>query len=126
MWIDLKNLREELAFEAKLEKSSPPKLNAAEAATTQVQPSVVTDSAQAIPTSSLRKARLARAVIGALIVVVIGIVGVKAWLSSAPTRSDVSPVAALERALNYWVTVQKYRDGRPYGEPLQASRRDKL
>lgn len=119
MWIDLKNLREELAFEAKLERSSPPELNSAEAVATQVQPSIVTNSARAISTSSLRKPRLARAVIVTLIVVVIGIVGVKAWLSSAPARSDVPPAAALERALNYWVTVQKYRDGKPYGEPFR-------
>ena len=38
----------------------------------------------------------------------------KIWLSSAPTPSNVPPTAAIERTLNYWVTVQKYRDGKPY------------
>lgn len=41
------------------------------------------------------------------------------WLSSAPTPSNVPPPAAVERALNYWVTVQKYRDGKPYREPFK-------
>jgi serine/threonine protein kinase len=117
MWIDLKNVREELAFEAKLGRSIPPELSAAGAATP--QHSIVTDGTQATSTSSLKKPRMARAIIGALIVVVIGIAGVKMWLSSAPTRSDVPPAVALERALNYWVTVQKYRDGKPYGEPFR-------
>ena len=119
MWIDLKSLREELAFEAKRERSSAPEFKAADAATTSPQQSVVTDGAKAIPTSSLREPRLARAVIGALIVVVIGIVGVKMWLPSVPPRSDAPPPAAVERALNYWVTVQKYRDGKPYREAFR-------
>jgi serine/threonine protein kinase len=119
LWIDLKNLREELAFEAKLERSSPPELNATEAATPPVQETVVTNSAQANDTSSLRRQWLSPPVIGVLIVAVIGIVGVKAWLSSAPTRSDVPQPAAIERSLNYWVTVQKYRDGKPYREPFR-------
>ena len=117
LWIDLKNLREELAFEAKRERSSPPEMRPAEAATTSIQESVVTESARAIPTSSLRKPRRARAVIGVLLVVLIGIVGVKMWLPSAPPRSDAPPQA--ERALNYWVTVQKYRDGKPYKDPFK-------
>ncbi|HXI90655.1 MAG TPA: protein kinase [Blastocatellia bacterium] len=119
MWIDLKNAREELAFEAKRERSSPPEMSPAEAATTSIQQSVVTESPRAMPASSLRKPRLARAVIGVLLVVLIGIVGVKMWLPSAPPRSDVPPPAAVERALNYWVTVQKYRDGKPYRDPFK-------
>ena len=117
MWIDLKNVREELAFEAKRDRSSPPEISPAEAATTSIQQSAVTESARAIPTSSLRKPRRARAVIGVLLVVLIGIVGVKMWLPSAPPRFDAPPRA--ERALNYWVTVQKYRDGKPYKDPFK-------
>jgi hypothetical protein len=39
------------------------------------------------------------------------------WLPSAPPRFDAPPPA--ERALNYWVTVQKYRDGKPYKDPFK-------
>jgi len=83
-----------------------------------VQHSVVTNSSQAIPASSPRK-RLSPAVIASLIVVVIGLVGVKMWLSFVSTRSDVPSPVAVERALNYWVTVQKYRDGKQYEEPFR-------
>jgi len=119
MWVDLKNLREELAFEAKRERSNPPESSVAEPVTTSDQQSVVTDSVKAIPALSHRRPQVARAVIGAVIIVAIGIAGVKMWLSSAPTPSSAPPPAAVERALNYWVTVQKYRDGKPYGEPFR-------
>ena len=59
MWVDLKNLREEIAFEAKRERSSPPESSVAETVTTSVQQSVVTDSAKAIPTSSNRRPQVA-------------------------------------------------------------------
>ena len=119
MWIDLKNLRDDLAFEAKLERSNPPELNDAQPPATSVQPSVVTNNAEALPTSSPRKLGGARAIIGAVIVLVIGIVGVKMWLPSTPTPAVMTPTAVVERTLNYWVTVQKYRDGKPYGEPFR-------
>lgn len=119
MLIDLRNLREELAFEAKRERAGSPELNSAEAATTQVQQSITTDGTQAISTSPLKRPRFARAVVGALIVAVIGIVGMAMWLSSALPRSDAPPAVVAERALNYWVTVQKYRDGKPYEEPFR-------
>ena len=119
MWIDLKNVRDELAFAAKLERSSSPESSVAGAHTNTAQQSVATESANAIPTASHRKPQVARFVIGALIIVAIGIAGVKMWLSPTSNRSDVPPPASVERALSYWVTVQKYRDGKPYGEPFR-------
>jgi serine/threonine protein kinase len=112
MLIDLKSLRDELAFEAKRDRSNPPELGAI----THVQQSVVTDAAKAIPTTPIKRRRLAPVAISALIVLGIAIVGVAIWLSSAP---NVPPVAVVERALNYWVTVQKYRDGKPYRQPFR-------
>jgi serine/threonine protein kinase len=119
LWIDLKNLREELAFESKLEKSGSPEMRGEPGAATPVQRSAVTDITQPILTSSLRKRWLSPAVIASVIVVAIGIAGLKVWLFSAPTSSSVPPPVALERALNYWVTVQKYRDGKPYDNPFR-------
>jgi serine/threonine protein kinase len=116
MWVDLKNLRKSFHSRA-LERSSS--IGSTARSATSVQQSVDTDSTQAVPTTSVGKPRIARAVIGALIVVVMGIVGVKMWLPSAPTRSDVPPRAPVERTLNYWVTVQKYRDGRTFGDPFR-------
>jgi hypothetical protein len=118
MWVDLKNLREELAFEAKLERSNPPAMSSPEPVTTAVEEAVVAGTAQE-PPGSLRKRWLAPAVIGAVIVAVIGIAGLKGWLSSAPAPSNVTPAVVVERGLSYWVTVQKYRDGKPFGEPFR-------
>jgi len=119
MLIDLNDLREEIAFEAKRERSSSPDLDVAKGTATSVQQSVVTNSAEAMPTSTLRQPGRARAIIGALIVAAIGIVGVKMWFTSAPAPSDMPPPAAVDRVLSYWVTVQKYRDGKPYGDPFR-------
>ena len=30
-----------------------------------------------------------------------------------------APATAAERSLSYWITVQKYRDGKPYQEPFR-------
>jgi serine/threonine protein kinase len=122
MLIDLKNLREELAFEAKLERSNSWESNSSTAnVQTSVQESVDTDTTRAMPTtSSPRKPRIAAALIGAVIVVALGIVGAKMWLSSAPIQSNAPlPAVAAERVLNYWVTVQKYRDGKPYRQAFR-------
>jgi hypothetical protein len=104
---------------SKREGSRSTDLDAGKDVTTPIQQLAVTGSAQAIPTSPIRKPRFVGAVIGALVVAVIGIVAVKFWLSSAPASSNAPPPPAIERVLNYWVTVQKYRDGRAYEEPFR-------
>jgi serine/threonine protein kinase len=50
LWVDLKNLREELAFESKLEKSGSPEMRGEASAATPVQEIVVTNISQPIPT----------------------------------------------------------------------------
>ena len=118
MLIDLKNLREDIAFEAKRDRASQHESNVTSSTPTSVQQSVLTSNAQAIRTSALRKRSLAAPVIGALILVAIGIIAVKMWPSSAPIRSEAPPAVAAERVLNYWVTVQKFRDGK-YRQPIR-------
>ena len=119
MLIDLKTLRDELAFEAKRDRSSSPDFYVEENAATSIQQSMVTSSIQAIPTSTVRKRRLAGLGIGALLATAIGIVGVKMWSPAGPSQQDNPPAVAVERMLNYWVTVQKYRDGKPYEEAFR-------
>ncbi len=117
--IDLKNLRDELAFEAKRDRSTSSDFYVEEDAATSIQPSVVTSSIQAVPTSTVRKRRVAALGIGALLVTAIGIAGVKILSPRAPSPQNNPPAVTVERVLNYWVTVQKYRDGKPYQEAFR-------
>lgn len=118
MLIDLKNLREELTFEAKRDRSNPPESSVTANTPTSAQKPAITNNAQSIPTTAIRKRSIAAPVIGALILVAIGVIGVKMWSPSAPTGSESPPTTPVERMLNYWVTVQKYRDGK-YRPPIR-------
>ncbi|HEU4509451.1 MAG TPA: protein kinase, partial [Pyrinomonadaceae bacterium] len=54
-------------------------------------------------------------------VVTAGIFAVNVWRSRVRTASAPAPAPAAvvaERTLTYWITVQKYRDGRPYQPPF--------
>jgi serine/threonine protein kinase len=113
LWIDLKNLRDEVAFEAKRERSGVPEHQGVSDATTLIQKSAVTDAALGTATAATRKSWRKRSVISACAVAVIGIVAAKLWLSPAPLRP------AVERTLNYFVMVQKYRDGKPFEAPFR-------
>jgi len=56
----------------------------------------------------------------------IGIIAAALWWSfksvkpASPSGSSASPLASV-RTLNYWLTVQKMRDGRPYQETFESS-----
>ncbi len=59
----------------------------------------------------------------ALLLLLIGGVGVGAWylVSSRKTDEKAPPGAAAARNLNYGLTVQKMRDGKPYQETFESS-----
>lgn len=107
--IDLKNFRKRLEIDAELERSiSPlPEKNAVAGVQTQ-------------PHSSNRKI-LVPILISAAVVGLLAI-GFGVWSSSSsntlPAASAPAPAPALQ--LNYWVTVQKYRDGSPYEDPFRV------
>jgi serine/threonine-protein kinase len=61
-------------------------------------------------------------------ILLIGVIASVAWLalrsrnSETPQQANSSTsVPASERTLNYWLTVQKMRDGKPYQEPFESS-----
>ncbi len=124
--IDLKTFREELLFEKKLSRSRPPRSDIGlpvpavnEAAATNQVVVVGTDAdklVSATPTRSRVPLTVALVVIS---VAVVGIAGLALWQrrASAPTTSNVA--AKIERTLSYWITVQKYRDGKPFEKPFR-------
>lgn len=133
--IDLKSLREELAFLQKLERSKPPHSNDGAAATPAANDRAATDqsgtSAMEARATADREAPTKanpgrRAVTFALAAVVLAGLAFGAavlWRrggSSPVTSAPASaPAPAMERAVSYWITVQKYRGGKAYQEPFR-------
>jgi serine/threonine protein kinase len=95
MLIDLRSLKKRLDLDAEIQRTSA-------AAKTDLGPR--------------KRYVLAIALIG-IALVTAGIFAVNIWRSSrAPSKSPVttSPAPAAERTLTYWITVQKFRNNKPY------------
>lgn len=107
MQIDLRNLKKQVDLEAEIERTSSP---------TTPRVTVETDEADRRPQ---KKRVLAIALIG-MTMVTAAIFGIYWWRS--PLRNTVAPVTSApvaleERTLSYWITLQKFRDGKAYQEP---------
>jgi len=119
--IDLKTLKEELLFEQKLSRSRPPRTDiglpvapaANEVAATNQAVAAVTDA-----TPTRRNVSLSVALI-VIFIAVLGIGGLALWRRRASTATTSNVAAKIERTLSYWITVQKYRDGKPYEKPFR-------
>lgn len=108
MLIDLRNLKKRMDVELEIQRTSSP-----------------TTTIDAVHTAELKPERskknvLAVAVIG-MAIVTAAIFGISMW-RAARTRSSVTPPAVLapvsERTLTYWITVQKFRDKKPFQDPF--------
>ncbi|HET9533242.1 MAG TPA: protein kinase [Blastocatellia bacterium] len=126
---DLKRLQKRLEFAADLAGESPA-WHSSEAETQIVRdvvrrpgPETARITAQATTISPARFARLWTA--GALAVALLLGIGIWQWLRHRPASAPDQPTAVLpERSLGYWLTVQKYRDGKPYQSEFQSSGRE--
>jgi serine/threonine protein kinase len=108
MLIDLRSLRKKLDVEAEIERTSPATTPGVAVATHEI------DRARA-------KSRVLVIALIAMAVVTAGIFGFSIW-RALRARSTIVPaapaVAPQERALTYWITVQKFKDGKPYEDPF--------
>ena len=108
MLIDLRSLKKRIDVEVEIQRTSSP-----------------TMSIPAIDTQELaRQSGKKRVVMFALIgmaIVTAAIFGVNMWRSSR-ARSNIAVTApaapATQRTLTYWITVQKFRDKKPFQEPF--------
>ena len=125
--IDLKTLREELSFAQKLERSTPPRSSAGlstkrgetEAPTT-IQPRAVAATADlSAPKSVRRNGRLVPIALVGLLLAGLTIGAAVLWQRRGSTPVISTPATSAERAVSYWITVQKYRDGKPYQDPFR-------
>lgn len=118
--IDLKNFKEEL-FVQKLERSKSPHSSGPSAVAAVTHQNVV--AAATADHSTHTKANPGRrAVTVALAVVVLaGLAfgGLVLWRRGASGPATTAPATAVQREVSYWITVQKYRDGKPYQEPFR-------
>lgn len=116
MLIDLRNLKKRLELDAEIERS------------TAFGPAVTTEQARSTQTEIARIAKskrwLAITLVAATIVAVaIGYYGFVAWRNtrnpSVVALDSPVPPAIPTRTLTYSITVQKFRDGKPYQEPFE-------
>jgi serine/threonine protein kinase len=109
MLIDLRSLKKRMDVEVEIQRASP----------TTVIRAVNTHESDH---PSDKKRVLVFAVIG-MVIVTAAIFGINMWRSSR-ARSNVSvtppvtPAPSAERTLTYWITVQKFRDKKPFKEPF--------
>jgi len=125
--IDLKTLKEELLFEQKLSRSRPPRADielpvapaANEVAATNQAVAAVTDADEIVPATPTRRNVSLSVALIVVFIAVLGIGGLALWRRRASTATTSNVAAKIERTLSYWITVQKYRDGKPYEKPFR-------
>jgi serine/threonine protein kinase len=107
MLIDLRNLKKQVDAEAEIERTSSP---------TTPRTTVATDQT---PREPQKKRVLVYALI-AMAVVTAAIFGINVWRSSrARTNVAATPAAPVaERSLTYWITVQRFKEKKPYLKPF--------
>jgi serine/threonine protein kinase len=107
MLIDLRSLKKRLELEAEIHRTSSPTTSIAAMATDEID-------------REPQKKRVLAVVLIGMAVVTALIFAVNLWRSSRARTdaSTTSPAPIIERSLTYWITVQKFRNGRPYMDPF--------
>ena len=120
--IDLRNLKKRLEFESEIERSTVSEIaSTRETATSEKQ----TKQSRKTTAPVRRGKKIVGFAVAALVLIALATFGIRAWLAS---RNTVVPAAAppvtanlSERQLIYWITVQKYRDGKPFENPFRLA-----
>ena len=108
MLIDLRSLKKRLDVESEIDRTSSPD-------TLKIR--VDTDEADLAP----QKKRVLAIALVAMVLATAGIFAFSIWRASrARTSPSVAPpvVPAEERTLTYWITIQRFRNGKPYEKPF--------
>lgn len=108
MLIDLRSLKKRLEVQAEIERTSSPSTE---------RPAIMSDRPAGVQGS---KRGVVIALVTAMLVVTAGIFAVNMWRSARQRATVVTPVPATteERILTYWITVQKFKDGKRYEDPF--------
>jgi len=109
MLIDLRALKKQLDAEAEIQRTSSPTTPIAAVGDAEVR-------------SGPKKSRMVVIALFGMAIFTAAIFGINAWRASRARQNNpvVTPSAApvAERTLTYWITVQKYKDGKPYHDPF--------
>jgi len=105
MLIDLRRLKKKLEVQAEIDRTSSPSTERA---------GVVGDQPIGVQGN---KRRLAITLVTAMLLVTAAIFAVNIWRSSRQRAAPV-PATTEARTLTYWITVQKFKDGKAYQDPF--------
>ena len=111
MLIDLRSLKKQLDLKAEIDRTSSP----------DVQRVVVRTAGEP------SKKRVLLIAIAVMVLATGAIFAVSVWRSrreraaTAVVTPTPAPVAAEERTLNYWITVQKFKDGEAFEDPFRMA-----
>jgi serine/threonine protein kinase len=129
MLIDLRNLKRRLDLDIEIERSTSPDWGT-QSATTGKNVIPATESTEAgrstVEASDSTRARRRKlfAAIAVMLVLVAGLIIASSWSRFRPSNlagPASASVAVSERKLSYWMTVQKYRNGRPFENPFRLA-----
>ena len=66
-----------------------------------------------------RNKRLGAVALVGVVLAGLAIAGAVLWQRRGSTPALSTPATSAERGVSYWITVQKYRDGKPYQQPFR-------
>lgn len=127
--IDLRSFKEEQAFEQKLSRSRPPRAMAGPAVTPAATNALMIDQTRSVAAATdaqpqkqeVHRNRRVMPIALACVVLAGLAIGVMLWRRSRSGPATTVPATAVQRTVSYWITVQKYRNGKPYQEPFRLS-----
>ena len=127
--IDLRSFKEEQAFEQKLSRSRPPRAMAGPAVTPPATEALMIDQTRSAAAATaaqpqeqaVHRSRRVMPIALACVVLAGLAIGVMLWRRSRSGPATTVPATAVQRTVSYWITVQKYRNGKPYQEPFRLS-----
>jgi len=125
--IDLKCLREELSFAQKLERSKPPSSRDIPSTISSATSAAAADQVARAATNESTQTKanpIRRAMPVVLLVIVLAglaIGGVMLWRRVRSTPAVSTSATRVDRTVSYWITVQKYRNGRPFEVPFRLA-----
>ena len=122
LFIDLRTLRKQLDHDTELKGSAAPLLTDQSTKTTSAIAALPTIEKDGARSSQRGKIVKLGAVLGTIVILVLALWGINYWRLSKKGSNTVTSLPRTERVLTYSMTVQKYRDDKPFEAPFQLAK----